>query len=127
MVSIDAGAFTPLWRMSADGLREAFEATTRAAVLATTTDDTMTGFAIVGLAGPTAYLQRIAVDPTAQGGGLGRAMVRAAMGWGVQRGATAMLLNTQPDNEASAALYEAEGFHEVTPGLVVLRKPTVPG
>lgn len=124
LVTIDASAFEPLWRMSEAALQEAFDATTRATVLATDPGPDPSGFAIVGVAGGTAYLQRIAVDPTRQGEGLGRSLVRAALGWGMRRGAAAMILNTQPDNAASAALYEAEGFAEVAPGLVVLRKVT---
>jgi len=124
MVEIDALAFMPLWRMNRAGLEEAHQATGTATVLGTFDGENLTGFAIVGVAGTTAYLQRIAVDPAQQGKGLGRSMVRAAIGWAMGRGATVMLLNTQPENQTSATLYETEGFRTTSPGLVVLRKET---
>ncbi|HDH03011.1 MAG TPA: GNAT family N-acetyltransferase, partial [Actinobacteria bacterium] len=104
MVEIDSSAFDPVWRMSEAGLREAFDATNRSTVMATFDEEVLTGFTVVGTAGNTGYLQRVAVDPDQQGRGLGRALVRASMGWAVKRGATTMLLNTQPDNETSAKL-----------------------
>lgn len=124
LVEIDSSAFNPVWRMSEMGLKEAFDATNSSTVMATFDGETLTGFTVVGTAGNTGYLQRVAVDPSQQGRGLGRALVRASMGWAVKRGATAMLLNTQPDNETSARLYEAEGFKPLQPGLSVLRRST---
>jgi GNAT superfamily N-acetyltransferase len=124
LVEIDAASFVPLWQMDVDGLQEAYRATNRATVLATGDDASITGFAIVGVAGTAGYLQRIAVDPAQRGAGLGKALVRSAIGWALKRGAHSMLLNTQPENTVSATLYVAEGFVKVDPGLSVLRKPT---
>ena len=118
---IDRASFDDLWTMNAVGLREAFEATARAGVLITDEGPTITGFAIVGVGGTTGYLQRIAVDPEWRGHGLGRALVRTAMSWAATRGAVTMMLNTQPDNAPSAALYQAEGFSRMTSDLDVLR------
>lgn len=124
LVEIDAASFVPLWQMNVDGLTEAYRATNRATVLATGDPDCITGFAIVGVAGTSGYLQRIAVDPAHRGAGLGKALVRASIGWAMKRGAHSMLLNTQPENTVSASLYVAEGFVKVDPGLSVLRKAT---
>lgn len=121
LADVDAASFDELWRMNGLGLREAFEATPRAGVLVTDTGPTITGFSIVGVGGTTGYLQRIAVDPGRRGQGLGRALVRASMTWAATRGAITMMLNTQPDNETSAALYTAEGFDRMTSDLDVLR------
>lgn len=37
-----------------------------------------------------------------------------------------MLLNTQPDNQAAASLYRAEGFMSLGRKLSVLARPTSP-
>lgn len=122
LVEIDRSAFDSLWRMEELGLREAFAATPRAAVMVTMSDTTtVDGFAIVGVGGTTAYLQRIAVDAERRGAGSGRALVRAAMSWGVKRGATSMLLNTQPENLRAQTLYESEGFERMSSSLQVFR------
>jgi ribosomal-protein-alanine N-acetyltransferase len=78
------------------------------------------GFSIVGLATGLAYLQRLAVHPEHQGGGIGRSLVRASVAWAAARGARSMLLNTQTDNDPAAGLYAAEGFVEVLEGLEVM-------
>ena len=121
LAEVDALSFDPLWAMNPLGLQEAFEATPRAGVLITDEGVEITGFAIVGVGGSTGYLQRIAVRPDRRGAGLGRALVRVAMSWAATRGALSMMLNTQPDNTTSAALYTAEGFSRMTSDLSVLR------
>lgn len=121
LAEVDAASFDNLWRMNALGLREAFEATPRAGVLVTDEGPTITGFSIVGVGGTTGYLQRLAVDPSRRGLGLGRALVRTALSWAATRGALTMMLNTQPDNDTSATLYQAEGFSKMTADLEVLR------
>lgn len=119
---IDEAAFAPAWRMGSLGLEEARQATPNNRFLVTRDGDRLTGFAIAGQAMSTAYLQRIAVDPADHGAGYGRSLVRATCRWASQRGAVAIILNTQPDNEAAAGLYRSEGF-EVTKGaLAVLGK-----
>lgn len=119
---IDDAAFGTDWRMGSLGLEEAREATPNNRFLVTRDEGRITGFAIVGQAMSTGYLQRIAVDPAAQGAGYGKSLVRATCRWASGRGALAIILNTQPDNEAAAGLYRSEGF-EVTKGaLSVLGK-----
>ena len=80
------------------------------------------GFAIVGAELGASYLQRVAVDPDAQGRGLGRSLVREAQRWAGGHGAHSMLLNTQPENHRAAALYRAEGFRLLPDRLEVLRR-----
>ena len=122
-VAIDSAAFQVRWRLGSVGLAEARDATTRSAFLTLEDEDRLAGFAIVGVAGPVSYLQRVAVLPEARGFGYGRSLVRASAQWGRARGGRSMLLNTQPDNEAAAALYQSEGFHKLPAGLNVLRYP----
>lgn len=118
---LDYSAFASLWRMDPTGLRESYRATTRSVILGVDDDDRLAGFAIVGVSGVTGYLQRIAVDPSVRRQGFGRRLVRASLRWAGRHGAAAMLLNTQPENDGSAALYRAEGFARVPGDLRVLK------
>jgi len=52
----------------------------------------------------------LAVAPAARRRGLGRALLAAALGWGVAQGATAAFLEVAEDNAAARALYAAAGF-----------------
>lgn len=121
-VEIDNQAFSRWWRLGATGLVEARNATSTSDFL-TVRDEAgiLAGFAIVGIAASTSYLQRVAVRPRHQGRGYGRSLVRASLQWARQRGARTMLLNTQPENEAAATLYASEAFTMVAGGLEIWR------
>lgn len=120
-LAIDREAFSELWRMDLPGLRESLAATPRSVLLEVRNGHAMSGFAIVGVAGRTGYLQRVAVEPASEGRGIGRSLVRATLRWAQRRGATAMLLNTQPENDRAAGLYRDESFEAMPSGLTVLR------
>ncbi len=123
LLEVDRGAFPPLWRLDELGLQEAVDATPQASLLLAPVEAArLAGFAIVGISGATAYLQRVAVRPEEQGRGYGRALLRASLLWARRRGASTILLNTQPGNAAAAALYRSEGFVRFDPGLHVLRR-----
>ncbi len=119
---IDRAAFDPPWRLEELGLREAYGSTTHRAFLEVRSNGRIDGFAIVGAELGASYLQRVAVDPEAQGRGLGRSLVREAQRWADRHGAHSMLLNTQPENQRAAALYRAEGFRLLPDRLEVLRR-----
>ncbi|WP_420452063.1 GNAT family N-acetyltransferase [Ilumatobacter sp.] len=78
------------------------------------------GFSITGRAGTTAYLQRLAVRPSARRAGAGRLLVDDALGWAVRRGATRALVNTGAGNDAALELYRSSGFRPLDEPLVVL-------
>lgn len=122
-VAIDAAAFKVRWRLGSTGLAEAKDATSKSAFLTLEDDDRLVGFAIAGVAGPVAYLQRVAVLPDSRGKGFGRSLVRECAHWGRARGGRSMLLNTQPDNDSASSLYQSEGFRKLPSGLKVLRYP----
>ena len=108
---IDQAAFEPFWRLDAAGLKEAMDATPNAELIVIRNgDEGLCGFAVVGYGSALAYLQRLAVDLPWQGQGMGRSLVRVAARKARSRGATALLLNTQTDNEAALGLYDSEGF-----------------
>lgn len=122
-VQIDSAAFKVRWRLGSTGLAEAKDATTKSAFLTLEDNGQLVGFAIAGVAGPVAYLQRVAVLPEARGKGFGRSLVRECAKWGRARGGRSMLLNTQPENTSAAYLYQSEGFRKLPSGLKVLRFP----
>ncbi len=68
------------------------------------------------------FLQRLAVDPAAEGRGIGSALVVDALRWLGHTGAREVWVNTQPDNERARSLYLRHGFTERGAGLDVLRR-----
>ena len=120
VLSLDAAAFAPFWRLGALGLRDALEATPICRFRATHAGHDLTGYAITGRAGNQGYLQRIAVHPRAQREGWGRALVADAMHWLWQAGVVRASVNTQLDNAPALALYESFGFRLLPGGLAVL-------
>jgi len=117
---VDSKAFEPFWRLDGRGLSEATTATPLAVVL-TVRDDALLGFSIVGTGASAGYLQRIAVAPSAQHRGIGRALVRASLRWARQHGAHQMLLNTLGNNDVASNLYLTEGFAHLNDRLAILR------
>jgi GNAT superfamily N-acetyltransferase len=120
-LSIDNAAFEPSWRIGRLGLDDARAATPTAGFLVHEIPGGITGFSIVGIAQSTAYLQRIAVDPSHGRQGIGRSLVRATIQWARERSARSILLNTQLDNHGAARLYARERFEALPQHLVLLR------
>ncbi len=120
---IDGLAFEGSWRMGSIGLRDAMAATPQSEFMVAEVDGSVLGFAVVGAALHTGYLQRIAVDPAHQGRGIGRALLRQSMAWARRAGARSMLLNTQLDNDRAAVLYQSEGFIRLPDRLTLYRRP----
>ncbi len=121
---IDAAAFEPFWRLDRRGLEEAVRATTKAEILVIHDQDGgLCAFAVLGYGIALSYLQRIAVDPSWQGHGMGRSILRACARRARSGGARALLLNTQLSNEKARQLYLGEGYEELPGGLELLRKP----
>jgi len=120
LAEIDTQAFDSTWQVGLLGLVDAIDATPLAVVLAVVDAHRILGFSIVGEMAGIAYLQRLAVSPDHGGRGIGRSLVRASTRWAGSRGARSMLLNTQPENEAAAALYADEGFVALARTLRVL-------
>lgn len=127
LARIDDRAFDPTWRVGRGGLIDSIGATPTSVVLGVVEGGRPTGFAIVGEMSAVAYLQRLAVEPDRLRRGIGGSLVRAALRWAGRRGARTMLLNTQPENGAAAALYEKEGFVALASRLQVLARNVADG
>ena len=121
LVEVDKKAFESFWRMSTAGLREALEATPKATVVEAHDGDSLIGYAVVGTQVSTSFLQRIAVDPRAEGGGLGTALLQTALRWAAEHGARSMVLNVRPGNSRARLLYERHEFKQTGSRLQVMR------
>jgi ribosomal protein S18 acetylase RimI-like enzyme len=121
LVVIDHAAFPAFWRFERTGIDDAMRATPTSRVrVAATSDDAPVGYAIAGRAGRRGYLQRLAVLPSEQGQGYGRALVLDALAWMAAHGAHDAVVNTQTDNERALDLYAGLGFERQPEGLAVL-------
>jgi ribosomal protein S18 acetylase RimI-like enzyme len=95
--------------------------TTRTILVAEDDDGTMLGYAQLGdvdipevEAGPgDAALHRLYVDTGAQGRGLGRVLLEAALGHPRLAGADRVFLTVWEQNERAVRLYESAGFRAV--------------
>ncbi len=120
-VEVDQSSFPAEWQYDEECLRDALHATPHHDLLVSEDEGTITGYGVVGLAGPQGYLQRIAVEPRYRGQGVGASILRTGMQWARNRGARMLVLNTQIDNHPAGRLYRREGFTEDLESLVVLR------
>lgn len=121
VLAVDAVAFPPFWRLDDAGMTEALSAT-RTARLRVVADPDVVGYAISGRSGTRGYLQRLAVDPVAQGRGFGRALVVDGLRWMRRHGADQVVVNTQVGNQRALELYRRLGFQLEPSGLAVLAR-----
>jgi ribosomal protein S18 acetylase RimI-like enzyme len=125
ILAVDAAAFPPFWQLDAAGLEDAVAATPSARLrvaVGSGPPRPIIGYAVTGRAGPRGYLQRLAVDPPAQGEGIGAVLVVDGLRWLRRWGAKEVLVNTQEGNAAAVRLYERLGFRLQADGLAVLRR-----
>jgi ribosomal protein S18 acetylase RimI-like enzyme len=145
VLDLDERAFDDFWRLEPDGLADALHATpsvrfrvgVRAALPTRRRRETQPAestrdvgdrgdrsrpeaYAITGRAGRRGYLQRVAVHPESRRAGWGRALVLDALCWLRRHDTQRALVNTQWENNAALALYEACGFRRLPVGLSVL-------
>jgi ribosomal protein S18 acetylase RimI-like enzyme len=122
VLALDARAFREFWRLDADGLVQALDATPATRFRIVDGPDEPVGYAVTGRADRRGYLQRVGVDPPAQGQGFGRALVVDALRWLRRHRAHDAVVNTQLDNVAALALYRSCGFRELPSGLCVMTR-----
>jgi ribosomal protein S18 acetylase RimI-like enzyme len=120
---VDAAAFPPFWRLDEPGLDDALTATPSARFRVAGAEGAVLGYAVTGRAGARGYLQRLGVDPAAQGRGIGSVLVADGVRWLRRWGAREVLVNTQESNDRAVALYERLGFRRHDEGLAVLQRP----
>jgi len=124
VLRVDAEAFPPFWRLDAEGLHEARTATPSSRWRVIRSPE-VKAYSITGRAGPTGYLQRLAVATHTQGRGLGTLLGMDALNWLERSGARTALVNTPADNERALALYQRCGFRAEIDRLAVLHRDLV--
>lgn len=124
-LEVDALAFSPFWRFDRAALAEARSATP-SSTFRVVGRRRVRAYAVTGLAGDLAYLQRLAVHPDHQRRGIGAALVVDALAWARRRRAEAVLVNTQEENASAMALYRRLGFLPEPEGLAVLARDLHP-
>ena len=120
ILEIDGNAFSEFWKFDKAALREAIKATPTTRVRVGV-QNPISAFAITGRSGRTAFLQRLAVDPSCQRTGIGRSLVADALWWSKRRFVDELLVNTQIENVGAQNLYESMGFNKKSDGLAVLQ------
>jgi ribosomal-protein-alanine N-acetyltransferase len=72
-------------------------------------DETLVGYAGIGVLGDEAEVHTLGVDPAHQGSGIGRALLRALLEV-ADAAHAAVFLEVRTDNDPAHALYASEGF-----------------
>ena len=121
VLDIDARAFDSFWQFDKFSLREARQATPTSRFMVAQAGRKVVGYAVTGRAGRRGYLQRLAVDPSHAGQGIGSSLVNDCFAWLESRSANMVMVNTQHSNSRALALYEHLGFVRQREGLLVLR------
>ncbi|MEM7273330.1 MAG: GNAT family N-acetyltransferase [Actinomycetota bacterium] len=121
VLGVDGRAFQGFWQFDKLALNEAKTATPARRFRVAKLNGRVVGYAVTGRAGKRGYLQRLAVDPDAQGNNIGRQLVHDSFDWLARRGCDLCLVNTQETNQRALGLYESIGYRRQQEGLVVLR------
>jgi ribosomal protein S18 acetylase RimI-like enzyme len=119
VLRVDAAAFDEFWRLDDLGLDQAARATPRSHTRVTR-GEPLVGYALFGRAESVGYVQRLAVQPDAQGRGHGPALLAEGLRWLRVHNARSAFVNTQVDNDRALDLYERAGFRRLPVGLCVL-------
>lgn len=120
LLAIDHAAFAPDMRLDLGDFANAMRATPVVRLRVAMLDAAMVGYAIFGRSGRRGYLQRLAVIPTAQGRGIGRALVVDGIRWCRRRRVARLVVNTEHGNTAALHLYRTLGFGDAPLGLVIM-------
>ena len=73
-------------------------------------DGRVCGSAVLGDDGHRGWIYLVAIDPSLQGSGAGRELVRASEDWFRQRGQLTLRLMVRNENSAVVGFYEALGY-----------------
>ncbi len=135
---LDRRAFPEFWSLAPEGIEDAVRATRSAVVLVAEgmaparephrpLEGPLLGYAILGIEGRTAYLQRLGVDPRWQRRGLGRALATSVIRLARKSTASMLWVNTPTTNLGALAFYRSLGFAPLGRPLLVLHMDLVSG
>ncbi len=122
VLEVDERAFRPFWRLDRAALDQTLDATPATRFRVVERCGRVVGYAITGRAERQGFLQRVGVDPSAHGEGLGRSLVADGLRWLRRHRVRRASVNTQLDNSAALALYRDCGFRDLAAGLCVMRR-----
>ena len=122
VVAVDRAAFAPHWWNSAATLRRRYARSSCFAVAEQGGE--IIGYAEAERRSSSAHINRIAVLPAHQGGGVGSALLAYALRRLWHAGAEHITLNTQTDNVASLRLYRRFGFEPLGERIAAWERPT---
>ncbi|HIE37808.1 MAG TPA: GNAT family N-acetyltransferase [Anaerolineales bacterium] len=111
LTRLDHAAFSPPWWLSGETLERLRRGS--ACFLVAERGDELLGYVEARLVEHGAHIGRLAVDPRAQGQGIGGFLLAGAISRLWERGVERVTLNTQEENLASRRLYTRFGFHPV--------------
>ena len=104
----DAASFDPLWQNPLETIRRAFGQALYGTVAEN--ENGIIGYQLSTGGGQRAHLARLAVHPSVQGKGAGRALLEDLFRYITFTGISKLSVNTQSDNQASLSLYQRMGF-----------------
>lgn len=108
IAEVDQAAFTPPWQLSEYELRQAERAAASCTVALL--DGALVGYQLSTLYFDGAHLARLAVHPSAQGGGVGTVLLHDLLSRFTKRGVINTTVNTQESNHRSQDLYRRFSF-----------------
>lgn len=108
VLALDAAAFAPMWRLSAQSMQAALAQASSATLLEM--EGAVVGYQITTSSPFSVHLARLAVDPGWQRQGLGGRLVADSIRTAAAQPHARLSVNTQADNAASLALYARLGF-----------------
>jgi ribosomal protein S18 acetylase RimI-like enzyme len=120
VVQLDNLAFEPIWQYSISGMQTALAHSSLA--LVAEGNGEIVGYLIVSSSALGVHIARLAVQPKWQGRGFGSALIRHAMRYAFESGATKLTVNTQADNTLAQTLYHSLGFQSTDQSYPVWTK-----
>ncbi len=121
VLNLDAAAFDDFWRLDARTMDAVASSCPQNLFLLARVEGKVAGYTIGGISGRLAYLQRLGVEPSMQGRGIGRALASYLLRHMRGMGATIAIVNTQEDNLPAIALYHSLGFLDMPDSRFILR------
>lgn len=120
---LDAAAFENGWELDPPSILDACHATPAHRIrLAITATDQPAGYIITGRNGAAGFVQRLAVERSLEGQGVGSSLLIDGLQWLQRRGVREVLVNTNFDNDRALGLYERFGFQLLPDSLQVLER-----
>jgi len=104
----DAASFDPLWQNPLETIHKAVAQALYATVVEN--ESGIIGYQLSTGSGQRAHLARLAVHPSVQGRGAGRALLSDLFRYLTYAGIPRLSVNTQSDNQVSLSLYQRMGF-----------------